>query len=164
MLATDVMHCRNVPHNSITAIEGNEKSVVNKARFKAVVLNLLVLMVVLSSFPANAAEDKFSFDTPAQRESFLTLTAELRCPMCQNQNIVDDVVSKRLDVPRRRSARYHQEIHHRAKRPDVNDNRVERLHVIEGVEYQISEGTAFSRQCVSHIDSLLTRVWVLRTV
>ncbi|GMM73175.1 hypothetical protein MTsDn5_31280 [Alteromonas gracilis] len=89
MLATDLMHCRNVPHNSITAIEGNKKSAVNKARFKAVVLNLLVLMVVLSSFPANAAEDKFSFDTPAQRESFLTLTAELRCPMCQNQNIAD---------------------------------------------------------------------------
>ncbi|WP_334063854.1 cytochrome c-type biogenesis protein [Alteromonas genovensis] len=36
-----------------------------------------------------AAEDNFSFETPEQRAAFLTLTAELRCPMCQNQNIAD---------------------------------------------------------------------------
>lgn len=38
---------------------------------------------------AYAVEDKFEFDSPQQRESFLQLTAELRCPMCQNQNIAD---------------------------------------------------------------------------
>ena len=37
----------------------------------------------------SAAEDKFTFDSDAQRASFLRLTAELRCPMCQNQNIAD---------------------------------------------------------------------------
>lgn len=36
-----------------------------------------------------AVEDKYEFDSPQQRESFLQLTAELRCPMCQNQNIAD---------------------------------------------------------------------------
>ena len=36
-----------------------------------------------------AAEDNFSFETPEQRAAFLTLTAELRCPICQNQNIAD---------------------------------------------------------------------------
>ena len=59
------------------------------ARVRAIELCIFALMFVLSAFSVNAAEDKFSFDTPAQRESFLTLTAELRCPMCQNQNIAD---------------------------------------------------------------------------
>jgi len=59
------------------------------ASLKAIVLSVLALLFVLSAFSVSAAEDKFSFDTPAQRESFLKLTAELRCPMCQNQNIAD---------------------------------------------------------------------------
>jgi len=59
------------------------------ASFKAIALNVLALLFVLSAFSVSAVEDKFSFDTPAQRESFLKLTAELRCPMCQNQNIAD---------------------------------------------------------------------------
>lgn len=53
------------------------------------VFGVLAFFTVVSSFTVNAAEDKFSFDTPQQRESFLRLTAELRCPMCQNQNIAD---------------------------------------------------------------------------
>ena len=57
--------------------------------FKAIALSVFTLLFVLSAFSVSAAEDKFSFDTPAQRESFLKLTAELRCPMCQNQNIAD---------------------------------------------------------------------------
>ncbi len=59
------------------------------ASLKAIALNVLALLFVFSAFSVSAAEDKFSFDTPAQRESFLKLTAELRCPMCQNQNIAD---------------------------------------------------------------------------
>lgn len=59
------------------------------ASLKAIALNVLALLFVLSAYSVIAAEDKFSFDTPAQRESFLKLTAELRCPMCQNQNIAD---------------------------------------------------------------------------
>ena len=59
------------------------------ASFKAIALNVLALLFVLSAYSVIAAEDKFSFDTPAQRESFLKLTVELRCPMCQNQNIAD---------------------------------------------------------------------------
>ena len=59
------------------------------ASLKAIALNVLALLFVLSAFSVSAVEDKFSFDTPAQRESFLKLTAELRCPMCQNQNIAD---------------------------------------------------------------------------
>ncbi len=59
------------------------------ANARAIALNVFALMFVFSAFSVSAAEDKFSFDTPAQRESFLKLTAELRCPMCQNQNIAD---------------------------------------------------------------------------
>lgn len=59
------------------------------ANVRAIALNVFALMFVFSAFSVSAAEDKFSFDTPAQRESFLKLTAELRCPMCQNQNIAD---------------------------------------------------------------------------
>ncbi len=61
----------------------------SRASFKTITLSVLTLLIVLSAFSISAAEDKFSFDTPAQRESFLKLTAELRCPMCQNQNIAD---------------------------------------------------------------------------
>lgn len=59
------------------------------AFFKATMLSIFTLLFMLFAFSVTAAEDKFSFDTPAQRESFLKLTAELRCPMCQNQNIAD---------------------------------------------------------------------------
>ncbi len=33
--------------------------------------------------------ENYSFDNPKDRKTFLKLTAELRCPMCQNQNIAD---------------------------------------------------------------------------
>ena len=59
------------------------------ASFKAIALNVLALLFVLSAYSVIAAEDKFSFDTPAQREGFVNLTAEFRCPVCQNQNIAD---------------------------------------------------------------------------
>lgn len=35
------------------------------------------------------AQDSYQFDNDSQRQVFLSLTAELRCPMCQNQNIAD---------------------------------------------------------------------------
>ena len=59
------------------------------ANARAIAFNVFALLFVFSAFSVSAAEDKFSFDTPAQREIFLKLTAELRCPMCQNQNIAD---------------------------------------------------------------------------
>lgn len=61
----------------------------SRASFKTITLSVFTLLIVLSAYSVSAVEDKFSFDTPAQRESFLKLTAELRCPMCQNQNIAD---------------------------------------------------------------------------
>jgi len=52
------------------------------------VFAIFILLALLIG-SVNAAEDKFTFDSEAQRASFLRLTAELRCPMCQNQNIAD---------------------------------------------------------------------------
>ncbi|MFC3093057.1 cytochrome c-type biogenesis protein CcmH [Alteromonas sediminis] len=57
-----------------------------KTFFCAVVLTTIVL---LSGGYAYAADDNYAFEDPKQRETFLRLTAELRCPMCQNQNIAD---------------------------------------------------------------------------
>lgn len=50
---------------------------------------LLFVVTLFIAFSAFSAKDNFAFDTPAQRAQFLNLTAELRCPMCQNQNIAD---------------------------------------------------------------------------
>lgn len=59
-----------------------------------------LLMLFLLSFPLHCvaqsapvqnkeAMDSYQFADEAQRQIFLSLTAELRCPMCQNQNIAD---------------------------------------------------------------------------
>ena len=37
----------------------------------------------------NDYAENYRFDDPTQRKDFLELTAVLRCPMCQNQNIAD---------------------------------------------------------------------------
>ena len=50
---------------------------------------LLACLTLIIAFSVFSAEDNFAFDAPAQRAQFLSLTAELRCPMCQNQNIAD---------------------------------------------------------------------------
>ena len=51
-----------------------------------VLLSGMLLMVTVFAL---ATEEAYEFDTPQQRLLFQTLTAELRCPMCQNQNIAD---------------------------------------------------------------------------
>jgi cytochrome c-type biogenesis protein CcmH len=50
---------------------------------------LVFLLTLLVSVTVLASEENYSFEDPAQRQLFLQLTEELRCPMCQNQNIAD---------------------------------------------------------------------------
>jgi len=50
---------------------------------------LIAALLLSLSGSVLAADDNYAFDDPKQRETFLRLTAELRCPMCQNQNIAD---------------------------------------------------------------------------
>jgi len=51
--------------------------------------NWMFILLALVSVSVLAVEDNYGFDDPEQRVLFLKLTAELRCPMCQNQNIAD---------------------------------------------------------------------------
>ncbi len=50
-----------------------------------------IFLVVLLSFSslASAAIDTYQFKDDATRERFQSLSSELRCPKCQNQNIAD---------------------------------------------------------------------------
>lgn len=47
-----------------------------------------VLALILSA-SVMATQENYAFETEQQRADFKRLTAELRCPMCQNQNIAD---------------------------------------------------------------------------
>lgn len=50
----------------------------------------ILLALILSSAPAaGQSRDIYQFDSSEQEQRFQTLTAELRCPKCQNQNIAD---------------------------------------------------------------------------
>lgn len=42
-----------------------------------------------SAKPQQQYAENYVFANPTQRKAFLELTAELRCPKCQNQNIAD---------------------------------------------------------------------------
>ncbi|MCW8092830.1 cytochrome c-type biogenesis protein CcmH [Alteromonas ponticola] len=60
-----------------------------------------MLFTLLPCIEAYAAKDRYEFDDPSQRELFLKLTAELRCPMCQNQNIADSDAMIAQDMRRK---------------------------------------------------------------
>lgn len=63
-----------------------------------------LLAVLLLSFAllatAQAAIDTYTFKSEAEREQFRQLTAELRCPKCQNQNIADSNAPIATDLRR----------------------------------------------------------------
>ncbi len=50
---------------------------------------LLRLLVALWSAQALAVIETYEFTDPALEQRYQTLSAELRCPKCQNQNIAD---------------------------------------------------------------------------
>jgi len=54
-------------------------------------LSALVLAFVgsLLVFSAHAVIETYEFSSPALQERYQSLSAELRCPKCQNQNIAD---------------------------------------------------------------------------
>ncbi len=63
----------------------------------------LAMLFLLSLFfiQAYAAKDTYQFTDEAQRTMFLKLTSELRCPMCQNQNIADSDAMIAQDMRRK---------------------------------------------------------------
>ena len=59
---------------------------------------LLLSFALLAT--AQAAIDTYTFKSEAEREQFRQLTAELRCPKCQNQNIADSNAPIATDLRR----------------------------------------------------------------
>ncbi len=53
------------------------------------ILQLLPLLVLLWAGAAQAVIETYEFSDPALEDRYQALSAELRCPKCQNQNIAD---------------------------------------------------------------------------
>lgn len=62
----------------------------------ALVLSALVLSLL--ALPAAATEDLLQFESAEQQQLYRQLTAELRCPKCQNQNIADSNAVVAVDM------------------------------------------------------------------
>ncbi|SNY51904.1 cytochrome c-type biogenesis protein CcmH [Arsukibacterium tuosuense] len=54
--------------------------------------------LLMLSLPVQATEEALRFDNEAQRQLYQQLTAELRCPQCQNQNIADSNAVVSVDM------------------------------------------------------------------
>ena len=52
------------------------------------ILHCLIIMIFIS-LPLYAAEDVYRFNSTIEQERFATLTSELRCLVCQNQNLAE---------------------------------------------------------------------------
>ncbi|MEP4484659.1 MAG: cytochrome c-type biogenesis protein [Halioglobus sp.] len=52
-------------------------------------LALLIVWSALVAVSAQAVIETYEFSSPALEERYQSLSAELRCPKCQNQNIAD---------------------------------------------------------------------------
>lgn len=65
---------------------------------KALICSGLLALALVAS--AQAAIDTYTFKSEADREQFRQLTAELRCPKCQNQNIADSNAPIATDLRR----------------------------------------------------------------
>jgi len=49
----------------------------------------MVLLAMLAAFPAAAVIETYEFSSEDLEQRYQTLSGELRCPKCQNQNIAD---------------------------------------------------------------------------
>ena len=72
---------------------------------KRVAMMVIMLVMYQIAFAqqdqASDVEDNFAFSSATDRQRFLALTAELRCPMCQNQNIADSDAMIARDMRRK---------------------------------------------------------------
>jgi cytochrome c-type biogenesis protein CcmH len=62
---------------------------------------LVLLLGFVMGATALAAIETYRFDTPAQEASYKRLVAELRCLVCQNQNIADSNAELAQDLRRK---------------------------------------------------------------
>ncbi|MEM8594595.1 MAG: cytochrome c-type biogenesis protein [Pseudomonadota bacterium] len=70
---------------------------------KRVLLSLLMLVAACINVHAENASQHhlYAFETAAQEEAFNELILELRCPKCQNQNLMDSDAEISQDMKRR---------------------------------------------------------------
>lgn len=59
------------------------------------------LLALLLSFQALAAIETWQFKDEAQAQTFRDITAQLRCPKCQNNNIADSTAMIAADMRRK---------------------------------------------------------------
>ncbi|PVX42983.1 cytochrome c-type biogenesis protein CcmH [Pasteurella langaaensis DSM 22999] len=59
---------------------------------------LLISTALLASAGSFAAIDALQFQSPQQEDDYHTLTQELRCPQCQNNNIADSNATIAVDM------------------------------------------------------------------
>ncbi len=64
-------------------------------RLKLLCLPVLIMFMAL---PATATEELLQFESAEQQQLYRQLTAELRCPKCQNQNIADSNAVVAVDM------------------------------------------------------------------
>ena len=57
-----------------------------------------VYFVVFTAHTMEQAEIVYGFDDPVQARWFQELSSELRCPQCQNQNILDSNAGIAIDL------------------------------------------------------------------
>ena len=68
---------------------------------KRSVIYSFLLVFILSSLPIQARVAAYEFDTPDQEAAYKEMVNELRCLVCQNQNIADSNAELAQDLKRK---------------------------------------------------------------
>ena len=82
----------------------------------------MIFMLVLVTASANAVIETYRFSSPELEVRYHQLSAELRCPKCQNQNIADSNAPIAKDLRRL----LHQQLEAGASNAEINQFMVER--------------------------------------
>lgn len=64
-------------------------------------LTFALLVLLMIPFTSQAKVETYSFDTTEHEESYKKLVAELRCLVCQNQNLADSNAELAVDMRRK---------------------------------------------------------------
>ena len=59
---------------------------------------IFLLLILIAPFSLFAAQDFYVFAAPAQQQRFTALTTELRCLVCQNQNLAESNAPLAFDL------------------------------------------------------------------
>lgn len=63
-------------------------------------IRLLAALILVLSFSSASAYEERTFDSPADEATYIKLIKELRCLVCQNQNIADSDADLAVDLRR----------------------------------------------------------------